>query len=398
MIDIKDKVDCCGCGACVSKCPMQCITLNEDEEGFLYPSVSIEECIDCSICNNVCPMISPKEKIKPTNIFAIKNSNESIRLNSSSGGFFTYMAEKTIKDNGIVFGAKFDENWDVIHSYTDCLEGLDEFRRSKYVQSKICETYLQAEIFLKQGRKVLFTGTPCQIAGLKFALKKNYDNLLTIDFICHGVPSPKVWRKYLNEVIAGNKEQKTVSQTKHRIRSTIQRINFRSKQTGWKKYSLSLTLQPNSEGKVIHICSNFKQNTFMKGFLSNIYLRPACYDCKFKSFTSGSNITMADFWGVENYYPDFDDDKGTSLIFLNNIKPELVFHNDNIKKISVSMEHALNGNKAIISSPSSPQYRKLFFKKINKSHKPLSNLLVATFRDRVEMKIERVINRIIGEK
>ena len=199
MIDILNKKDCCGCSACVQKCPKQCISLKEDNEGFLYPQVNQQECISCGICKKVCPIINPNEKRTPLQIYAAINKNEEIRRQSSSGGIFTLLSEEILKEGGVVFGARFDENWEVKHDYTENVKGLVNFRGSKYVQSRIEDNYKKVETFLKQGRKVLFSGTPCQIAGLKRFLSKEYDNLLTVDFICHGVPSPKVWRLYLYE-------------------------------------------------------------------------------------------------------------------------------------------------------------------------------------------------------
>ena len=202
MIEIKDKKDCCGCSACVQRCPKQCITLKEDNEGFLYPIVDKKTCIDCGLCEKVCPILHQGEPQKPLKVYAAKNLNEEIRRQSSSGGIFTLLAEQVIQEGGVVFGARFDENWEVKHDYTETIEGLAVFRGSKYVQSRIEDNYKKAEEFLKQGRKVLFSGTPCQIAGLKRFLRKEYEELLTVDFVCHGVPSPGVWRKYLKETVA----------------------------------------------------------------------------------------------------------------------------------------------------------------------------------------------------
>ena len=200
MIEIKEKSSCCGCEACVQCCPKQCLTMHEDCEGFLYPQVDESSCIDCGLCEKVCPVIHQNASQEPLSSYIAINPNEEIRLKSSSGGIFTLLAEKIIAEGGVVFGARFDENWDVVHAWTDTIEGLAPLCGSKYVQSRIGNTYNEAKDFLKQGRKVLFSGTPCQIAGLKKFLRKEYANLLTVDFICHGVPSPGVWRRYLSEL------------------------------------------------------------------------------------------------------------------------------------------------------------------------------------------------------
>lgn len=202
MINIAVKSKCTGCSACVQRCPKQCISFEEDSEGFYYPQVNLSLCINCGLCEKVCPVLQQDKPRNPVIVYAAKNSNLSTRLASSSGGIFALLAETILRQNGVVFGARFDNEWNVIHDYTESLDGLSVFLGSKYVQSKIGNTYKYAERFLKEGRKVLFSGTPCQIVGLKKYLRKDYDTLLTVDFVCHGVPSPMIWRDYLNEKYA----------------------------------------------------------------------------------------------------------------------------------------------------------------------------------------------------
>lgn len=230
MIKTNDKKDCCGCSACVQRCPKQCISLYEDEEGFLYPRVDKTVCIDCGLCEKVCPVLNQSEGHEPIAVYAAKNPNEEIRMQSSSGGIFTMLAERIIDEGGVVFGACWDKDWNVVHDYAESKEDIAKFRGSKYVQSNIGETFKQTETFLIEGRKVLFSGTPCQIAGLKHFLLKDYDNLLTIEIICHSVPSPGVWKKYLTEEL--NSNGLTIGD--------IQQINFRDKSTGWETYSFLL--------------------------------------------------------------------------------------------------------------------------------------------------------------
>lgn len=227
MIQIKSKKDCCGCYACATRCPQQCIEMEEDNEGFRYPNTNLKQCKNCGLCERVCPVINRflKAEEKPQ-VFACKNKNEEIRKESSSGGIFTLLAEMILLQNGVVFGAKFDTDFAVVHDFTETANGLSAFRGSKYLQSLIGDNYQKAEQFLKQGRTVLFTGTPCQIAGLKQFLRKEYDNLLSVDFVCHGVPSPKVFRLYLKEL---NQHQQ----------GFWEKIQFRNKTEGWKKYSFA---------------------------------------------------------------------------------------------------------------------------------------------------------------
>lgn len=322
MIDIKEKKECCGCGACVQRCSKSCITMREDNEGFLYPEVDREACIDCGLCEKVCPVIHQGEKRKPLAVYAAKHKDDKIRLSSSSGGAFTALAESVIEEDGVVFGAKFDEDWSVIHDYTETKEGLAAFRGSKYVQSRIGDSFKKAEYFLKAGRKVLFSGTPCQIAGLKRFLRKEYDNLLTVDFICHGVPSPGVWREYLKEETARQCGGKNSVLSHPNIKgedARVESISFRDKRLGWQKYSFALTLSvSNGHGakNTVLLSEPLNKNIFLRGFLTDLYLRPSCHACPAKSFKSGSDITICDFWGGQGIIPEWNDDKGMSVMFL----------------------------------------------------------------------------------
>ena len=243
MICIKDKALCCGCGACSQICPKHCIVMSQDEEGFLYPSVNKETCVDCGLCEKVCPVINqrtPHNKVQQT--YAAINMTESIRMSSSSGGVFRAIADIVIQDNGVVFGARFDDDWSIIHDCTETLDGLAAFQGSKYVQSKIGDCYQRAKTYLDQGRKVLFSGTPCQIVGLNLFLRKPYSNLITVDLICHGVPSPRVWNEYLKEEIARqcNRKNSVLPRPIHEKDVLVEGIAFRDKSEGWKKYSFAL--------------------------------------------------------------------------------------------------------------------------------------------------------------
>ena len=200
MIEIRDKHACCGCEACVQICPKQCISFEEDAEGFRYPSIDRTICIDCGLCEKVCPVLNQSVPMMPLVVYAAQNKNKEELLHSSSGGIFILLAKEILKKNGVVFGAKFDDKWNVVHAFAESEETVKAFMGSKYVQSRIGNTYSEAKKFLDSGRQVLFSGTPCQIVGLKRYLRKDYDNLLTVDIICHGVPSPKAWHRYLDEI------------------------------------------------------------------------------------------------------------------------------------------------------------------------------------------------------
>lgn len=372
MIDIKEKHNCCGCGACVQICPKQCISMSADNEGFLYPHVNNVICIDCGLCERVCPVINQNEPKEPLAVYAAKNTNEEIRLKSSSGGIFTLLAEQVIADNGVVFGARFNENWEVIHDYTETVEGLEPFRGSKYVQSIIGDNFKVAKQFLNNGRKVLFSGTPCQIAGLKKFLRKDYENLLTVEVVCHGVPSPMVWRDYLDYKRAKRAAGKnTVSSSLNEL-PVITGISFRDKTNGWKKFGFKICYAAseaaeNSVSKSANIANceitPFNEDIFMKGFLKNLYLRPSCYHCAARQGKSGADISIADYWGVQTIHPEIDDDKGTGLVLINT-KQGANYYNlitNKIKSLISSYDKAVMQNPCIVKSVKEPNRRQQFW-------------------------------------
>lgn len=402
MISIKEPKDCCGCNACTQKCPKHCIVLQEDYEGFLYPKVNTDLCIDCGLCEKVCPVINQEARQEPLHVYAAINLNERIRYESSSGGIFTLFAEQIIQEQGVVFGACFDENWEVKHTYTETIEGISAFRGSKYIQSRIEDNFIKVEKFLKSGRKVLFSGTPCQIAGLKRFLRKDYENLLTVDFICHGVPSPKIWRMYLDEMYRNLTKHKSRKSTFSNIPDTkknIETINFRHKALGWKEYSFFIKYHTQGESK--EFSELFKQNMFMKAFLSDMILRPSCYHCPAKNGKSQSDITIADFWHIHRILRNFDDDKGTSLVFMNNSKGKEFFHLiiDKIRYEEVRYYDVKPLAKGLREVLNEHKNRTLFFSQVNNNQsiiKLIKQTTRPTFTEKIfslKKKIMRKIKR-----
>lgn len=303
MIEIVSKKDCCGCGACAQVCPKNSISLVRDEEGFWYPAVEQAQCVDCGACDRACPMQKQGTVAEAAvDAYAAYAKDEKIRGESSSGGIFSLLAEQILSNQGVVFGAAFAEDFSVHHIAIERREDLSLLRGSKYLQSRIENTYREAKTVLDTGRPVLFSGVGCQIAGLKAFLKGDYVNLYTVDVLCHGVPSTEVWQKYLQE-------------QRGRSGAGIADVFFRKKITGWKKYSLELTFQ---DGRKHNSLSS--EDTFMKCFLSNICLRPSCHSCRFKAFPRLSDITIGDAWGIDKHMPDMDDDRGTSVIVVNSEK------------------------------------------------------------------------------
>ena len=281
MIKIGNKQDCCGCGACVQRCPKHCILMKEDTEGFLYPEADQNICVDCGLCEKVCPLKNPADRIPVIHVYAAKNRNEQNRLASSSGGVFIALAEKTINAGGAVFGAVFDENWEVVHACAEDLKGVKRMMGSKYVQSNIGDAYFQAERILQSGRLVLFTGTPCQIAGLHRFLRRDYANLLAVDFLCHGVPSPLFFKENLAFL-----EQK--------YGDRIVDFKFRAKkESGWRSYVKYVFNR--QKPKWAFLGKNYYTHAFHLGYFNRL----SCYSCNFSRSERVGDITLSDFWGGE---------------------------------------------------------------------------------------------------
>lgn len=354
MIKITDKHKCCGCTACVSVCPKKCISLSEDTEGFLYPVVDSVKCIDCGFCELVCPVLHPVNNgIEPL-VYAAINNDESVRLQSSSGGIFTLIAELVLDRGGVVFGACFDQNWNVVHDYTETKEGLARFRGSKYVQSHVGNSFTQVKSFLDSGREVLFSGTPCQVAGLKNYLRKPYSNLFTVDLVCHGVPSPEVWKKYLQETVCrayGIKKKNVMN-----LGEYISDISFRAKDKGWKNFTVKIIFR---NGKIEMM--PFFENPYMKAFLSNLSLRPSCYACPVKLHHVQSDISLADFWGVNEINPELDDDKGCGLVLINCVEKHWLIDRRNCYFAQHNLDEIIPFNLCIVHSVKEPANRKFFF-------------------------------------
>ena len=380
-----EKQFCCGCEACVNICPKHCISFEEDEEGFRYPSVNAVDCIDCGLCEKVCPFKNPRESKLPLDVYAAKNNNETELLSSSSGGLFICFAKEIIKEGGVVFGARFNENWEVIHSYTENLEGLSEFMGSKYVQSRIGNTYLEAKRFLQSGRKVLFTGTSCQIAGLHLYLQKEYDNLFTIDIICHGVPSPKVWRRYVTELKGKS------------LGGQIKKIYFRDKKQGWKDFSFKVSYGGSrffglGRNEMSH---HFLKDPYMLLFLGNHILRPSCFHCQAKNGKSGSDLTIADFWGIEKCQPELYDKRGVGLLLVNNEKGKKFLDGLELSMHKVTLEEAIARNPFYTKPVKEPEKRKQCFQIINESNMKLKKVLAHLFPVPLSIRIKRNVKSIL---
>lgn len=349
MISITDKSKCCGCTACANVCPKKCISMQSDEEGFSFPTIDKSKCINCNLCERVCPIANRhKNESKPPQVFYGYNKNHDVLMQSSSGGVFSSLAEYVLSQGGVVFGAMFDDNLKVRHGYIENASKLNKIRGSKYVQSDMNICFSQAKDFLLQGRLVLFTGTPCQIAGFKRFLQKDYSNLITQDFICHGVPSPMVWEKYKNQQVV-------------KYNSKLTMASFRDKPTDWLNYHVTMEFENGQKSSVAHAKSEY-----IKMFLSNKCLRDSCYRCVFKGKERDSDITLADFWGANIIRPKTYNKMGTSLIIINSKKGSEIF--DSIKQ---HLEYKQIGltlpalfNPSFSHSTRRPGKRESFMKKI----------------------------------
>lgn len=350
MIKIKEKINCCGCQACFNICPKNAIEMKEDEKGFKYPCINIEKCINCGLCEKACPIINNKTIENTPKAYACINKDEEIRMKSTSGGIFTLLANAIINKGGVVFGACFNEEFGVYHTYCESIKDLAKFRSSKYLQSDMGLSYRKVKEFLEQGRYVLFTGTPCQIEALKNFIGKEYDKLYLQDIICHGVPSPLVWEKY-----KANKEN-----TK---KSSLKEMSFRSKkEEGWRSYHINMEFSNNEKYNVEH-----NDDLYMKAFLTHLSLRESCTDCQFKKDNRLSDIVLADFWGVQNIEPNMYDNKGTSLVIVNSKKGQELF--DEISKFMISKEvdfkKAISRNPSFNTSSKRNEKSGEFFKELN---------------------------------
>lgn len=357
MISISDKTKCCGCSACAQRCPKHCISMLEDSEGFLYPVVKIDDCINCGICERVCPIINQGSERVPVRCYAAKGKDEIIVNKSSSAGVFSLLADKIIKRGGVVFGAQFNQYWDVVHSHTETLDGIDPFRGSKYVQSRIGSSFQEVETYLKQGRYVLFTGTPCQIAGLKRFLGKEYENLIAVDVVCHGTPSPIVFRSYLRSVL-GLKPSIEVLSEKEAARITS--FFFRDKHLSWEQYCVNIIGLSNAGNQTTLVNEKYTEDPYMQAFLFNYMLRPSCYNCPARKGKSGSDLLIGDFWGISRIYPDFYSPKGVSLSLVYSEKGLSLFDDLDLCKMAVSYEDT-KGNRNIEFNEIRPHEREAFF-------------------------------------
>lgn len=352
MVSITEKADCCGCTACAKICVNSSIAIKPDNEGFLYPVVNATMCNDCGLCDSVCPVLNAnKEKIFQQNSYIVNNKDEAVRGESTSGGAFTPIAQYIIENGGVVFGASFDEQFNVCHTYVESCNELYKFRGSKYVQSDMGDSYIHAKAFLDAGRLVCFSGTPCQIEGLLCFLQKDYINLYTVDVVCRSVPSPLLWKKFLTY-----KKNKFNS-------SPITSVSFRDKSRYGYQY-------PN-----IYIKAGNKQyyagaeaDPFMRSFIESVTVRPSCYECNFKKRYRHCDFTIWDCGFPEKFDRTLDDNKGTTCVLIHTEKGKDLFNKikSNFRYKEVPPDEIVKGVKEMFERVPCNKKRKMFFSDLKK--------------------------------
>ena len=390
---LADKRHCSGCTACYAICPKHAISMKADGEGFLYPHINESLCMNCRLCEKVCPSINPDKLREPTSVYAAKAKDDAIRMASSSGGLFLLLAKQTIAKGGVVFGAAFDRSdWHVCHRFVEQEDELDELCRSKYVQSEIGECFKKVEAFLRMGRKVMFVGTPCQIAGVNHYLCSckdlDLDNLFLVDFVCHGVPSPMVWKRYLRMRVQALQRSKSSSL------KAIKEISFRCKKLGWKRFAMSIVFDDKQEYLMPH-----GEDTFMQGFLNNLYNRPSCHACSCRGLRSGSDLTLADYWNIHTVFSGMDDDKGVSLLLVNSDKGQVYFNEivDELDLAESNFNSAIRVNSSLLQSDIPHGNRNKFFNRMkgcDDFDACLGELIVTPTSQRLQLLIRRILRKL----
>lgn len=352
MLVLKDKKDCTGCGACAAKCPQNAIEMKPDEEGFLYPDIQESICIHCNLCMKICPQNGNNYVNKGVlEFWGGKIKDEAILMKSSSGGAFSAICN-VLDDNAIICGATYDDELKVHHSWCVNGDGIDIFRKSKYLQSNVGDIYESVKRFLNDGRTVLFSGTACQVSGLYAYLGDKPDRLYTVDLICHGVPSQKVFDSYLSSL-------------KKREVMDICKFSFRDKSYFWGDWEIGTAF--GNEKKWKH--QAWGQDFYMSGFLRALFYRPVCYSCQYANseIKRPADLTIGDFWGSKLVNPSYDEKKGSSLIVVNSEKGNALIQK--MKEIMdltlVDRERAVKENHNLIGPTKENQKREEFFRRLN---------------------------------
>lgn len=381
-----DKIGnrCTGCEACANSCPKGCISMVENAEGFLFPKIDSGKCIGCELCEKACPVLNeiPINKTQDDiKVYALIHKDGAVRAASSSGGAFSAIAEYVLEQGGVVFGAAFDKNFDVEHIGIEKIEDLGKLRGSKYVQSRIGDSFKQAKVYLKEGRLVFFTGTACQTSGLIGYLGRDYENLITQDLICHGVPSPLAWRKYIELY-------------QRWAKSKVEHIFFRDKKYGWHDWHVYFRFR-NGESYY----KNQQADMMVSAFLTGSCSRKSCYDCPFKQKYRLADITLADYWGIEKISPELDDDRGISSIYVNSPKGQRILEaiSDRVILREMDLDTAVANNMAMVESERLTRDRDGFLRDLRKKS---FDVVYGKYIEEANLsrRIKWTARRILGDK
>ena len=394
MIKILDKHNCCGCLACLNACPKKCISPKTDAEGFSYPIADESICINCGICEKACPFLNPHKNSDSPECFAMQSKNCEILKKCSSGGVFPELAKETLNRGGIVFGAAFTKDFKgVKHIAITSEDELPKIMGSKYLQSDMGDIYAQVKESVKSGRETLFSGTPCQVAGMKnflgnFSSRPNY---LAVEIICHGVPTPKYWEKYINEYVLKKAEE--IDKT-----AKLTEVNLRDKSDGWQNYKFKFSFT--SESKSFKVEENRKKSFFMLPFLANLTIRPSCQNCKCKYDNSAADITIGDFWGYAGAFPKETIPNGISCVLATTEKGK-----EKIGDISarfstepVALKTLKDKNSALINSVKIPcGKREVLFANLDNPNllKMAIRLARKSFFEKISNKIKSIYNKLM---
>lgn len=339
--------NCTGCTACASVCPKGCITMAADENGFIHPVIDAECCVECGLCEKTCPVATPLTMAeREPKAYAAYSKDEAVRMQSSSGGIFTEVARAILANGGVVFGAAYNARFEVVHICVDSVEELAKLRGAKYAQSDLRGIFAKVKAILDNGQQVLFSGTPCQVGGLKAYLRKDYVNLVTVDFVCHSVPSPMAWQEYVKyraqQDNSGNLPQS---------------IDLRSKTTGWSHYQYSNRFLYDDGSS--HAAKS-GESLYMKLFVGGYINRESCDNCRFKGYHRISDLTIGDFWGIWDIEPEMDDNKGTSVVLVQSDRGAELLQKlaDRLVIRSVSLEEGSRQNQAMIKVSAPATQRK----------------------------------------
>lgn len=346
-----DKSKCYGCRSCEQICSQKAIIMEPDEEGFMYPVLNEAVCVNCGLCKKVCPHDNAFSAENPVSVYAFQHKSADVLLESSSGGVFSALADYIVTKGGAVCGCIFDEDFQAVHTVTEDVSVIEKMRGSKYVQSNTADSFTQVKAKLENGQVVLFTGTPCQVDGLKRFLKKDYENLVTVDLICHGVPSPSLLSEYI----------KFTEKNKGKITD----IKFRDKKhNGWRSEG-TVSYNKGENNKKI-VISPFRDSYYNLYYMKNSVSRMCCYSCKYATQKRVGDFTIGDYWNIPDIVPQIEYEKGVSVVFTNNETAEKILSEikDDVLLYKTELSSAVKGNGNLSRPSEMPESRKYIYKKI----------------------------------